>query len=173
MQSVFKFALAGLIFSYTLGCVSTYKGEPPNFVLTGNAAKAEIEKFKFKEGYWVQGPSYMTMGPDENRYYLDSLAPVIDKTSPKASQTIKKADIWRRVQFATLGAALVLLAAELIKNDDKFFSTEQSIGYYSLVGTSIGMSFVRIHWISEAAEQYNRDLEKRFTPAIGLNIQID
>lgn len=173
MRKIQKNFIILSILLLSTGCVSNYKGPPPNFDLTGESAKAEVERFKFREGYWSQHPNAFTMGSEEETYFTSSLEPIISEVSPKSMQVIQNSKKWEYIQWVTLGAALAMLAIELNDDDGKSFTQDQSTLYYSLLGISVGSSYVRLSFISKAAKQYNRDLESRFVPTISFNFPLN
>ncbi len=173
MEKILKTLAILCVLQLATGCVSKYKGPPPNFELTGESAKLEVEKFRFREGYWSQYPNGFTMGPEAKTYFTSSLEPVIAEVSPQAMRVIEKSKKWEYLEWATLSAALAMLMIEVTDDDGDFFTQDQTILYYSLLGISIGSSYVRLSFMSQAAEQYNRDLGARFTPAIVFNIPLN
>lgn len=154
------------------GCITDYKGREPDFTLKGAAAQNEYERFHFDESYWVQSPIAFTMGPEDRAipYTVDSLKPMIKEVSPEAWDIYKRSRIWRQAGWYSLVGAGIILVSAYADGDGKFFSRDQSVAYYSLIGLSFGFALVQPYFISRAAERYNEDLKKKFTPALSMNI---
>lgn len=150
------------------GCATSYEGSLPNFGLKGEAAELEIQKFSLHEGYFVQMDNRLTMGLKGERYFIDSLKPVLAATSPEALQEFERAQKVRYAERAALLAASAILILNLTQDDD----VVSPVAFYGLIGVGLGFSIYKFSLMNHAAGQYNRDLVKHFTPTLGLNIQL-
>lgn len=169
MKTTLSFLLIVSIFFS--GCISNYKGREPDFTLKGAEAQKEYDKFHFDEGYWFQSSVAFTMGPERTAvpYKVESLKPIIKEVSPEAWDIYKRSRVWRQVGGISLLAAGGLLIAMAVDSNHGSWSKDQTIGYYSLLGISLGTSFAVPFFMSSSAERYNQDLRRKFTPALSLN----
>lgn len=154
---------------FTVGCASQYQGPKPDFSLTGEAAKREYEKFEFPESFWRQGIGVQLMGPNEDLYTTESLRPVIESVSPRSWEQNERAQSRIRIGRYLLLGALALVVIELT-DEDRHFSNEQAIAYWSLLGVSFGFNFSAGFVQKSASEMYNEDLRRKFSPALTVNV---
>ena len=155
---------------FTSGCAShlaEYGGKTPDFSLSGEAAKSEIRRFRLEEdALWSCGPHCFENDPQERMHTSKSMLPLLESVSPESVRKYHRAETWGKVQLYSLGVGLVGLA--LATGSDR--SQRQMFAKLSLLGsiTSIGSGFYAAWIHASIPETYNRDLEQKFTPTIGL-----
>lgn len=165
-----KFWLLVVVFFGT-GCASRlshYGGEKPNFELSGEAGKKEVQRFRLEEdNFWACGFPCFESDPQKRQHTWESMLPLIETASPDAVQKYKRSVTWWKVQLYSLGVGLAGLALGLATRGDerKTFLTASLAGSM----TSIGSSFV-VGWIrSDIPDTYNRDLNHKFQPSLVMN----
>jgi hypothetical protein len=153
MQRLTSLALAASLIMNLAGCATAYRGREPDLSVRGAAAQKAV--------------SY-EMGPNDDEYTIDSLAPTLEKVSPKAVSMIEDSQWLAYGSLIPLGLAIAVLAAE-IANPANAQSSGVQFLYYGLLGVSLGFSLTRIVQAEDAAIQYNRDLKAKLTPGLALN----
>lgn len=153
------------------GCVTAYKGPPPNFNLKGEAALAEYDRFKFYEGIWWQPANAFRMGTNPvGIHWAGSLEPVMSEVSPKALQIEQDSRVYLNAYWISYVAFVGSIIYELSDDDNKM-SIEQTVLMYGSLGIALGSIGIRAHHMRQAAQQYNQDLRTKFTPAISWNYE--
>ncbi|MBX3022432.1 MAG: hypothetical protein KF799_12230 [Bdellovibrionales bacterium] len=167
MRFLFLFLLSTALLLQ--GCAAAYKGPQPNFALAGAQAQAEADRFSFDESsHFLNRGFWFAMGPEKKAYTISSLTAMIETVSPEALSTIKRAQRWRWLQYATYGVALAAVMAAA--SNDHVSSRDQLYFASAFVGASgFAMGFVYDSLLSSAAYEYNRDLRRKFDPILTYN----
>lgn len=143
------------------GCATAYTGPGPQ-------SAADVPKLSFDDqtAHFGTRDAWFEVGPERERFTIESLRPTIEHVSPQALSVVDRARIWRRAQFGLLGAAL-LSGVLALAVPNPYTSEFYTAGAVLLVG---GAFAVNVHYESllrEAAGTYNRDLRSAFTPVLG------
>lgn len=70
-------------------CATNYQGRMPNLDLKGAEAEQEFRNFHLNDDFWDQALWY-EMGSEKNKYYVDSLVPVMSHVSPEAKAKLQE-----------------------------------------------------------------------------------
>jgi hypothetical protein len=161
-----KRIFAGVLALSMCGCVSSYTGPKPDFSLTGEAAKKERDKFQFQKYWFLDGAGYYYMGPeDEDTLYTgSSLKPIIQDVSPAAIEKEKVAQRWQWVNYALIGAAVGYIVSQREDLD-----TGDWLVFYGTLLASVGAGHYSKYKHRQSIDDYNRDLDRKFTPALSYN----
>lgn len=160
--------VAGVLAITMCGCVSNYKGPKPDFSLSGEAAQKERDKFQFHKYWFLDGAGYYYMGPeDEDTLYKgSSLKPIIQDVSPTA---VEKEKIAQRWQWVNIGLVIASVGYILSQRDD-LDSGDWIVFYGGLLG-SVGAGHYAKYKHRQSIDDYNRDLNQKFTPALTYNFE--
>jgi len=154
---IMRWSFLCILFSLSVGCVTTYMGEKPDFQLRGVAAEKEFHKFTINESIWSHGYTNLEMGG--KLYWLSSLRPVIKDVSPKADERID-ATRWKRILPWVFFAGAVIV------------STQRDFGqlplFMGFIGASLSASIYASYDLGQSAKIYNQDLKSKFAPQISL-----
>src|SRR4051812_21028886 len=88
------------------GCASTYEGKGPDYTLTAEAAKFEIENFSMNHSFFRHTATAVEMGPKSTLYTVSSLKPLIAHVSFDASEKFENAGSWFLASWLLLGIAV-------------------------------------------------------------------
>lgn len=152
--------------SFIAGCATTYRGKGPDFSLKGEEASRELQKFQVNHSFFSQGTTFYEMGPDHTEYYASSLEPFMNEVSPSFATLRRRAMTWKVVGWIFLAGA----AGILLGSTSSGSAASVQIPFYSAVVCSMGSSIYSNSLAGEAAEQYNRDLQQKFTPRVSLSL---
>lgn len=144
-------------------CAQKYTGPGPNLKVNEEKKKEELKKFTIQErSIFTRGNSFELEGNDTS-YTQSSMRSMMIKTSPESEKYFKRYDYGFWAYTIAIGAALGLLAAEVIEDNDEF---ESQTAVLSLLGFSWGAIFFQNSMLNSAAEQYNKDLKRQLSPTL-------
>jgi hypothetical protein len=154
-------ALVSLLLACAMlsGCATTYVGPHPDFTKTGPEANAEYEKFEFGTGYGNLNLYGVKMG--NKVYYRESVDPIINAVSSTSTSKLQKMKTAKYVQWVIFAATI---AAIFQPRDSWAYQTGYWIGLGALVGNGIYINVMGM----KAAEDYNKDLKSKFSPALAF-----
>ena len=142
------------------GCATTYTGPQPDFTKTRAEAQAEQDKFEMTESYGEMNLITVEMG--KKLYFTNSVEPIINKVSPSWATAKRKMIIG---EFVSLGFLAAALATVFMPGDSWGHQTGYWIGLGGIIASGIYVNVVGMH----AAEDYNKDLKSKFTPALAIS----
>lgn len=147
------------------GCAHRWEGDKPNFKLSGEAARQEIDAFSFyQETVFTQKGGYR-VGPSERLYSFESLYPMIKEATPEIASDawdIRKARSQNRL--LGLGSLLVFFLGSTLPGD----AERHTMQLAGLAGAAIWVGREAwIHWqMVQLAPAYNQELQNRFAPRL-------
>jgi len=165
-----------LLFASTLifvqGCVTSpvdYTGPHPDFSLKGEATQTEIKKFSLNDSYWAGYP--FEMGPQDTKYTLRSLRPIIKDVSPAADRKYSHLETLGIVELSLLAGTVGFFIAGTIAPEGSTRTALYTAELACAIPGIFVLPFVNSGIATSAAKTYNRDLKERFTPGLQGRIE--
>lgn len=157
--------LALLLMAFLLGACATaqrWDGTDPNFQLSGEAARQELDLYTFKEEGFLKQREGFHMGRHSTLYTLDSLAPMIERQAPEASERVSTVQRGLKLNRKVGWVSLALLLAGSLMQDD-LQTALVGLGSVGAVWWAGRDSYLR--WqLTKVAPLYNEELQSKFAP---------
>lgn len=151
-----------LMSTLVLSACASYGGLTPDYSLSGDDGRQEVDDFTIKAGAW--GSPVVEMGG--KAYYMDSLTPLFANVSDDGAKKLDRAIWLERAGWVSLAAAVAVI----------FFrgsnvTAADNLAFFTFLGVGAGLTYLRVQATDEAIDQYNRDLRQKFNPGLSWNYQ--
>lgn len=146
------------------GCATARKwdGKDPNFQLTNEAARQELDNYTFREeGIFSQYEGFK-MGPQERLYSLSSLEPMMKRVTPATSESVATIQRGLKLNKIVGWTSLAFLVAGSMLQDDLQVMLLGAGGFGAAWWAGRN---TWLRWqLTKIGPAYNDELESRFAP---------
>lgn len=163
MAALKNLLLAGLLL--VLGaCATAHKwdGQDPDLKLSGEPARQELDRYSFKrDGFFQQGDGFH-VGTTHSFYTLDSLAPMMARTTPETHQDVARIQRGFALNRIVGWTSLALFSLGSLLDGTPH---DALIGAGLLGGAWWAGRDCYLRWqLTKISDKYNDELADRFAP---------